>query len=374
MPDIADDHAAFREAMRRAEAASGIERDETGREVNGIDSIVDGETPDAIPELAGAVPVQASDQPLDPEPAESIQSGDSEVSKADTSEQQQKEQETLLAGKYKTLEDLERAHLELQQKLGDPNRLDLENRRLQEKLDELSAKIDAAQAQPATPQAPAVQITQDLIDADPQKATLLAFEQKNQAALEIAFEQWKEYDPFTASQWLTDQRLAEQRRELEAKLAEATKAVEEKTAPLAQQQAEQQQTLAWAQAFDKAKEGRPDFVENAERLLSEVAPNHPSYLPLLQSADPQVKADALVALYAIDKIGNPEKVAAQLGEKAKEAAHADAAALAAGAVVSGQTTAGQPAAELSDEEQEQQSYIARMGTKPSLSRGWTGRS
>lgn len=361
---IVDDAAAYREAIRRAEEGAEV------TDSNG--DVVEQETPDALAELAEAVPVQASDQPLDTEPADSPEEQPEEV--ADTSEQQQEEQETLLAGKYKTLEDLERAHLELQQKLGDPNRLDLENRRLQEKLDELSSKIDAAQAQPVAPQAPAVQITQDLIDADPQRATVLAFEQGNQAALQIAFEQWKEYDPFTASQWLTDQRLAEQRRDLEAKLAEATKAVEEKTAPLAQQQAEQQQTIAWAQAFDVAKSGRPDFIENAERLLSEVAPQHPSYLPLLQSSDPQVKADALVALYAIDKIGNPEKVAAQLGERAKEAAHADAAALAAGSVVSGQTTAGQPAAELSYEEQEQQSYIARRGTKPSLSRGWTGRS
>jgi len=149
--------------------------------------------------------------------------------------------------------------------------------------------------------------------------------------------------------------------------------LEEKTAPLAEQQAEQQQTIAWAQAFDKAKSGRPDFIENAERLLSEVAPEHPSLLPMLQNADPQVKADALIALYAIDKIGHPEQVAAQLGEKAREVVAADAAALAAGAVVSGQTTAGQSADDKSDEELEVERTIARIGSGPSLSKGWTGR-
>lgn len=367
MPDPADDRAAFLEAMRRAEAASGIERDDQGREVNGIDAYVDGETPVATPELQGAVPVQASDQPLTTEPVV-------EVEAPDTSEQQQEEQNALLAGKYKSLEELEKAHLELQQKLGDPERLDLENRRLQEKLDELSARIDAAQAQPVAPQAPAVPITQELIDSDPQRATILAFSQGNQAALEIAFAQWEEYDERTANKWLTQQMLADQERKFEAKLAETKKALDEKTAPLAEQQALQQQNIAWAQAFDKAKAGRPDFIDNAERLLAEVAPLHPSYLPLLQSNDPQVKADALVALYAIDKIGNPEAVAAQLGEKAKEAVAADAAALAAGAVVSGQSTVGQSTEEKSDEELEAESYIARMGRKPSLSRGWTGRS
>ena len=274
MPDPADDRAAFLEAMRRAEAASGIERDDQGREVNGIDAYVDGETPVATPELQGAVPVQASDQPLTTEPVV-------EVEAPDTSEQQQEEQNALLAGKYKSLEELEKAHLELQQKLGDPERLDLENRRLQEKLDELSARIDAAQAQPVAPQAPAVPITQELIDSDPQRATILAFSQGNQAALEIAFAQWEEYDERTANKWLTQQMLADQERKFEAKLAETKKALDEKTAPLAQQQAEQQQSIAWAQAFDKAKAGRPDFIDNAERLLAEVAPLHPSYLPLL---------------------------------------------------------------------------------------------
>ena len=353
-----DDAAAYREALRLAEENTVLV-DESGDPIE--------QTPDAIQELAEAVPVQASDQPLDLEPVV-------EVDETDTSEKQQEEQTALLAGKYKSLEELEKAHLELQQKLGDPERLDLENRRLQEKLDELSAKIDAAQAQPVAPSAPAVPITQELIDSDPQRATLLAFAQGNQAALEIAFDQWKDYDPFTAGQWLTDQRLAEQQRVLDAKLAETQRVLDEKTAPLAEQQAEQQQTIAWAQAFDKAKSGRPDFIENAERLLSEVAPEHPSYLPMLQSADPQVKADALIALYAIDKIGNPEQVAAQLGEKAKEAAEADAASLAAGAVVSGQTTAGQSAEDKSDEELEVERTIARFKSGPSLSKGWTGRS
>ena len=143
MPDPADDRAAFLEAMRRAEAASGIERDDQGREVNGIDAYVDGETPVATPELQGAVPVQASDQPLTTEPVEQTSATES-VTDTDTSEQQQEEQNALLAGKYKSLEELEKAHLELQQKLGDPERLDLENRRLQEQLDELRTKIDAA--------------------------------------------------------------------------------------------------------------------------------------------------------------------------------------------------------------------------------------
>lgn len=354
-----DDAAAYREALRLAEENTVLV-DESGDPIE--------QTPGAIEELAEAVPVQASDQPLEPEPVVEV------AAETDTSEQQQEEQTALLAGKYKSLEELEKAHVALQQKLGDPERLDLENRRLQEKLDELSAKIDAAQAQPVVaPTAPAVQITQELIDSDPQRATLLAFSQGNQAALEIAFEQWKDYDPFTAGQWLTDQRLSEQQRVLEAKLAETQRVLDEKTAPLAEQQAEQQQTIAWAQAFDKAKSGRPDFIENAERLLSEVAPEHPSLLPMLQSADPQAKADALIALYAIDKIGHPEQVAAQLGEKAREVVAADAAALAAGAVVSGQTTAGQSADDKSDEELEVERTIARIGSGPSLSKGWTGR-
>lgn len=349
---VVDDAAAYREAIRRAEEGAEV------TDANG--DVVEQETPDALAELAEAVPVQASDQPLDPEPV-------AEVEATDTSEQQQEAAPEVAIDPLAKIAELEARLAEKDTFIG---RQSTEIGDLRSAVEEIRQN----QAQPVAPVAPAVQITQELIDNDPQKATVLAFEQGNQAALQIAFEQWKEYDPFTAGQWLYDQRLAEQERKFEARIAETTKAVEERTAPLAAQQEEQQQTVAWAQAFDKAKDGRPDFVENAERLLAEVAPAHPSYLPMLQSTDPQVKADALIALYAIDKIGNPEAVAQQLGEKAKEVASADAAALAAGAVVSGQTTAGQPAAEQTDEELEQQSYIARMGNKPSLSRGWTGRS
>lgn len=359
---VVDDSAAYREAIRKAEEDAGFIPD--GFPVDAPASV---ETP-AIAELVEAVPVQASDQPLTPEPAEAETVEETPV-EVDTSEQQQ---ETLFAGKYKSLEDLEKAHLELQQKLGDPNRLDLENRRLQEQLDALSAKIDAAQT--VTPQAPAVPITQDFIDNDPERATLLAFEQGNQAALEIAFNQWKSYDSDTANQWLTGQRLAQQQREFDAKLAEVQKAIDEKTAPLAAQQEEQAQNIAWKQAFDTAKAGRPDFIDNAARLLADVAQLYPSLLPNLESADPKVKADALIALYAIDKIGNPEAVAAQLGEKAKEAAVDAAAALAAGAVVSGQTTTGQVSEDKTEAQLEADRYVARMGSTPSLSRGWTGRS
>jgi hypothetical protein len=346
-----DDAVAYREAIRNAEENSVL------TDANG--EVAEQETPAVIAGLDGAVEVQASDQPLDPEPV---------VEEApDTPKEQQEAPEAVAPDPLARVAELEARLAEKDSFIG---RQSTEIGDLRSAVEEIRQN----QAQPVTPQAPAVQITQDLIDADPGKATILAFAQGNQPALEIAFEQWKEYDPFTAGQWLTDQRLAEQSQKLEAKIAEAQKELDKKTAPLAQQQEEQAQSIAWAQAFDTAKLGRPDFIENAERLLAEVAPLHPSYLPLLQSNDPKVKADALVALYAIDKIGNPEAVAAQLGEKAREAASDAATALAAGAVVSGQSTSGQPTVDKSDEELEADKYIARMGNKASLSRGWTGRS
>lgn len=351
---IVDDASAYRQAIRNAEENAGTALvDESGHVV-----VVEQETPDAIVELAEAVPVQASDQPLDTEPVV-------EETPDTPEEEQQEALEVIVPDPLSKIAELEARLAEKDSFIG---RQSTEIGDLRSAVDEIRQN----QAQPVPQQAPAVQITQEFIENDPARATLLAFEQKNQAALEIAFEQWKEYEPFAAGQWLTDQRLAEQQAKIDAKFAETQKAFDERTAPIAQQQEEQAQNIAWAQAFDTAKSGRPDFIENAERLLSEVAPLHPSYLPLLQSADPAVKADALVALYAIDKIGNPEAVAQQLGEKAREAADEADAARNAGAVVSGQTTTGNPVAKRSDEELEADKYLARMNTAPSLARGWTG--
>lgn len=365
MPDIADDRAAYLEAVRRAEEAVGISRDTEGNEV-----YADGETPVATPELEGAVPVQASDQPLTPEPVQLP-----EEPAADTSEQQQEAEPAVEPTAEDLKAQLAAAEARIEEQKTMIGRQSAEVGETREQIAELKAQIAAVQAAQATPVAPVVPITQELIDSDPAAAVQAAFRQQDEPALQRAFAAWKDPmhingDPFAAAAWLNDRRLEQQRVEFEARQAELEKKIAATAAPLAHSEEQRQ----WAQAFDEVKATRPDFLENAERLLTEVAPQYPSFLPALQNGDAKAKAEALTALYALDKMGNPQAVQAQLAEAAQEAAAEAAAALAAAGSVTGQTTAGQPAEQMTEDEKEKEQYIARQRSKPSLSKGWTGRS
>jgi chromosome segregation ATPase len=365
MPDIADDRAAYLEAMRRAEAASGIERDAEGNETNGIEAIVRGETPVATPELQGAVPVQASDQSLATEPAVTPP-----VVAADTSEQQQEAPaEPLTVDQLQ--ERLADAEARLAEKDSFIGRQSGEVGELRRVVDELSARVGQAQAQPAAVAEVHVPITQELIDADPARATALALKQKDEHTLAIAFEAWRDEDPFTAATWLSDRRLEQQQAVFDAKLAEVDQKIQTVAAPL---EASATQN-AWNNAFHAVEQARPGFLQQAERLLSEVAPKFPHIVSVLSSGDAAAKSEVLTALYDLDRVSNPEQVKQELEQQAQEATAEAAAARAAASVVTGQTTAGQgSAAEKTAEEQEADAYMTRQRSKPSLSRGWTGRS
>jgi DNA repair exonuclease SbcCD ATPase subunit len=361
MPDIADDRAAYLEAMRRAEAASGIERDAEGNETNGIEAIVRGETPVATPELQGAVPVQASDQPLAAEPA-------AEEAAATSEQQQEAPAEALTVEQLQ--EKLADAEARLAEKDSFIGRQSGEVGELRRVVDELSARVNQAQ-QPAPVATPQVLITQDLIDADPARATQLAFQQKDESALALAFEAWRDEDPFTASTWLSDQRLAQQQAAFDAKLAEVEGKIQTVAAPMEATVAQNE----WNGAFHYVEQQRPGFLQQAERLLSEVAPKFPNIVGVLSNGDAAAKSEVLMALYDLDRVSNPEQIKQELEQQVQEATAEAAAARTAAGVVTGQTTAGQgSAAEKTVEEQEADAYMTRQRGRPSLSRGWTGRS
>lgn len=339
--------------MLAAEQAAGITRDADGNEQ------VSEETPDAATELADSTPVAASDQPLAAEPEA--------VEAEDTSEQQE-----AVAPPAQTVEELqaeiEKLNARLEEKDTFIGRQSSDVGELRKIVDELSARVSAQPVQSAQ-QAPQVAITQDLIDTNPMYATQLAYEQKNDAALKIALEAWKDEDPFAAASWRSDRLLEARQAEWEAKLAERDKKLEQLAEPVAQN-AEQAQ---WNAAFLEVKKTHPDFIENAERLLEEVAPQYPALAKTLATGDASEKAEALKILYSLDKFGNPEQVRQDLEREASEAAAEAAASRAAAGVVSGQTTVGEQTVDKTDEELEQDRYISRMDNKPSLSRGWTGR-
>ena len=365
MPDIADDRAAYAEAMRRAEEAAGITRDASGNEV-----YADEETPVATPELQDAVPVSASDQPLNPvEPA----------AEADTSEEQQEQvEETPVAELTIEQAQVEIARLteRLEAKDSMIGRQSTEVGELRTRLEQLERF--AAQAQPA-PQAPQMAITQDMIDADPGRAVQIAFAQKNDQVLEIAFNAWKDEDPFAAASWRADRLLERQQEAFEARLKETQQQIQAATAPLAKSA----ENAEWSEAFVEMQRQYPDFLKvdestgktQAQSLLEEVAPQFPAVAKLIAEGDAATKVQGLKLLYGEARLGSPEQIAAELQKAADDAAAETAATRAAAGVVATQATVGQGSAvELTEEQQEVEAYKSRMTGKPSLARGWTGRA
>jgi hypothetical protein len=87
-------------------------------------------------------------------------------------------------------------------------------------------------------QAPQTQITHELIEDNPGYAVQLAFEQKNPAALQIAMEQWKLDDPFSAATWVTQRQMEAQQQQFESRL----QALQGQLAPV--QQVEEQRTFS----------------------------------------------------------------------------------------------------------------------------------
>jgi hypothetical protein len=335
------------------------------------------ETPAVPNELPGAVPVQASDQPLPVEPAVPVDTptqqpaGDVPPDPAPETAPYPVPEATpeQLQAQIATLE------ARLVEKDNFIGRQSGEVGELRQSIVELKTAFDAAQAQPATPtQAPTVVITQDLIDNSPGVATQAALDQGNEALLPIAFQEWEEQDPVSAKVWLLTEQ-AKQRDAARAAEFEALKAeLAEVKEPLTQQAAKSADQAAWTEAFAEMSKSYPDFIPNAERILTDVAPQFPAIARLIADGDSDAKVQGLTLLYEKSKLGDPEATRAELEQAAAAAAAEAAAATAGAAAVTGQTTAGQSGVVAQTvEEAERQKYHDRREGRASLTKGWTGR-
>lgn len=355
-PSVDGDMSDFREAIRRAEAQAEAEQ------------FPSGETPAEHPELEGAVPVSASDQPLPVEP----------VVETDTpTEQEPQVEEPVETLSVEELQaEVTRLQTQLSEKESFIGRQSTDVGELRRELEALREQVTATPQTAQTAQ-PQVVITQQMIDENPGYAAQVAFEQNNGQALAVAYEAWKEEDEVAALQWRTDKLLERQQAAFDARVAELEGRIAQVAAPQAQAAEEAQ----WSAAFTEMVKTHPDFLAadesgktNAQRLLEEVAPQFPAIAELIANGDVQAKVQGLKLLYREATFGG-DRVAAELQSAAEQAAAEAAAARAAAASVNGQTSAGQGSSvELTEEEAEVERYKARYSGGVSLSRGWTGRS
>lgn len=349
MPDrFADDNAAYREALNRAYENAEVEEvpTETPAEVAPVEPLIETESSEA--------PVVEETEPT----PQTLLTGN--VTEADTSEETPAEK--LLAGKYKSPEELERAYLEAQSVIG---RRDTEKDALRESIDQLREQM----AKPV--EQPHVAVTTDEILEDPAAATVRAFAQKDERALDRAYRAWQEEDSTAAALWLSETRASQREAALRSEIAAVRGEVQTLSVP--QQEAAQREE--WNTAFSIVLAKSPDFGEHAARILEEVAPQYPNILGALSSGDAKAKAEILTALYAIDRAQteDPAKLRETLNEEAREAAE-EARQAREGAKVLTQATTGGDAPEQSPEELEaertKQRYAAQTG---GWNANWVGR-
>lgn len=155
-----------------------------------------------------------------------------------------------------------------------------------------------AEKQNETPAAPPVQITGDMIDQNPAYAAQLAYEQDNGVAFAQAFEAWKEEDPFQAAAWATGKQNELQLAELERKQEERFAALQATVAPAAQTaQVAQLNTLL--AAADEKNPGLLAFV--ASDKAAALASEFPEAAQLLVAGTPDQKVRSLQMLHQIDR-------------------------------------------------------------------------
>lgn len=355
MPDPAEERAAYKERLARAEAEALADADPHSQEWYAqIGTPL--ETP-AFPEGADATPVVASDQlEIDEPEAPVAESPQEETPAEDVTPEELKGQ-------------IEALKAQLAEKETFIGRQGSEVGALRASIDELSRQLAEQPVRAPIQQGPQILVTQDLIDSDPAQATLIAYRQNDERALSLAFEAWKDVDPFAAASWRSDAILERERSAWQEEFASLRSEISTVSAPVQQQQEQR----VWQDAFSLVSQEHPEFVSNATRILEDVAPRYPHLVGSLATGDAAAKAEILKALYVLDRAQNPEAVRAELAEAAAAAAAEEAATRAAAAPVVGQTTAGQPGREPTYEEQEKEAYRQRLGGRVSLDRGWTRR-
>lgn len=216
----------------------------------------------------------------------------------------QEQAERLLAGKYKTPEDLERAYTELQARLGQQGS---ELGELRSALEERLAGIEQTVSRPQAPSN-----WDDLIDEDPARATMLAYQQGDQYTLQRAAQAWNDVAPGAPAVWAENQRLQQQMEERFAQLEQSVNPV-----------AKEAEEAKFGRALNQFLGDKPDFDEKVP-LMQEMLATDPYIREVLKSDSVEARLAALDYVYV--KAGGGRQNADTLTKTAKELARTAAIA------------------------------------------------
>lgn len=195
--------------------------------------------------------------------------------------------EKLHAGKYKSVEELERGYLELQTFAARQGTDVGEQRALSQALAERLAVLESKTSAPAHRQ-----ITPEFIDQNPGAAAQIAYEQGDTATLGAAYQQWTLEDPAAAATWVGERRLQEARQEFEAR----AKQLEDRFIPFQQQQEQNQLT----QGVQQLPEDVRSFLQNVDTVQN-LATEFPTLGNAIVSGSASERLNAIQALHGIHR-------------------------------------------------------------------------
>ena len=212
--------------------------------------------------------------------------------------------DTLILGKFKNAEEVINAYTELEKHTGG----------LRNELGELRRMFEERLNQPAPPPVGApVAITQDLIDQNPGYAVQLAYEQGNEPALRLAFEQWEDAEPTKAAAWYAQQLVAQERAEMQAQFAQLRAEI--------QPAAERADTEAFQAGLREYVAEKPDAAEFIQGGHLAALANEFSWArETLERGTPQQQIEAIKSLHAIHRGRNTDNLRVATQEVARATA------------------------------------------------------
>lgn len=264
-------------------------------------------------------------EPEDPAPSETEATAEPEAPQDDRPRDElgRFTEKQPLAGKFKTVDDLESAYLELQRTLGS------KNSEIGELRQAIEDRLDSFQRQQHQV------YDDDTIERNPGAVAQQIAVQALQAgsipeqhpAYEAAMEAWFDENPRQATNFL-----------LTLQQVRFQHALEERTAPVQQTLRQQQEQ----QAIREFGQRNPDIVDYADQI-QQIAGARPALAAMLQSDDPQARVEALDTLYLLAKAQSPARATTEaVTDHARKVAADTAQAVADATVVTtGNTNQGE---------------------------------
>lgn len=241
---------------------------------------------------------------------------------------QREQEERLLAGKYRTPEELEAAYSELASAYG----------RQGNEMGELRKAVESLQE--SMPQQQAYQPSYDwdnLIDVNPAMAAQAAYESGDQFQLNRAVQAWEDVAPGAPSLWA-------QVEAMKAQIAEMQESVPQQIQPLIEQQATQQTQQILGEFYRQHPGAEKYSQQMSDRVMSD--PLGPRLIQVLENGTPQEKVGVLTYLFNQVRATDPQQadtLQAQAKDIAVEQARlAEQAKLEAQVVSASNSNAGDP--------------------------------